>query len=107
MRLYASLWNAGDWATQGGRVKTGWLRAPFVASFRGFNADACVMSAGAQRCQAGTMAGTGGGSSWWNQELSDMSYRRMRWVQRKFMIYNYCTDPKRVAQGVPTECKLR
>ncbi|EMS61840.1 Xyloglucan endotransglucosylase/hydrolase protein 24 [Triticum urartu] len=36
-----------------------------------------------------------------------MGYRRMRWVQRKFMIYNYCTDPKRVAQGVPAECKLR
>jgi hypothetical protein len=109
MRLYASLWNADDWATQGGRVKTDWSHAPFVASFRGFNADACVMSGGAQRCPAGTMdAGTGGSaSSWWNQELSDMSYRRMRWVQRKFMIYNYCTDPKRVAEGLPAECKIR
>ncbi|VAI91272.1 unnamed protein product [Triticum turgidum subsp. durum] len=46
-------------------------------------------------------------ASWWNQELSGMGYRRMRWVQRKFMIYNYCTDPKRVAQGLPAECKLR
>jgi hypothetical protein len=36
-----------------------------------------------------------------------MSYRRMRWVQRKFMIYNYCTDPKCVAEGVPAECKLK
>ncbi|KAF7103421.1 hypothetical protein CFC21_104410 [Triticum aestivum] len=112
MRLYASLWNADDWATQGGRVKTDWSKAPFVASFRNFNADACVMSGGAQRCPAGTMeasaAGANGGSgSWWNQELSGMGYRRMRWVQRKFMIYNYCTDPKRVAQGLPAECKLR
>jgi len=109
MRLYASLWNADDWATQGGRVKTDWTKAPFVASFRSFNADACVMSGGAQRCPAGTMEATGSSSSssWWNQELSDMSYRRMRWVQRKFMIYNYCTDPKRVAEGVPAECKLR
>ncbi|KAK1382761.1 Xyloglucan endotransglucosylase/hydrolase [Heracleum sosnowskyi] len=24
MRVYASLWNADDWATQGGRVKTDW-----------------------------------------------------------------------------------
>ncbi|VAI91269.1 unnamed protein product [Triticum turgidum subsp. durum] len=76
------------------------------------NHDACVMSGGAQRCPAGTMeasaAGANGGSgSWWNQELSGMGYRRMRWVQRKFMIYNYCTDPKRVAQGLPAECKLR
>ncbi|KQK17338.1 xyloglucan endotransglucosylase/hydrolase protein 22 [Brachypodium distachyon] len=111
MRLYASLWNADDWATQGGRVKADWSKAPFVASFRDFNADACVWSAGAQRCPAGTMeasSATGAsGSSWWNQQLSDMSYRRMRWVQRKFMIYNYCTDAKRFPQGVPAECKLR
>jgi hypothetical protein len=117
MRLYASLWNADDWATQGGRVKADWSQAPFVASFRGFNADACVWRDGRQQCPVGTMeAAAGGGrrgragatgSSWWSQELSDRSYRRMRWVQRKFMIYNYCTDPKRVALGVPAECKLR
>ncbi|VAI79191.1 unnamed protein product [Triticum turgidum subsp. durum] len=47
MRLYSSLWNADDWATQGGRVKTS-----------------------------------------------------------NYMIYNYCTDPKRVAKGVPAECSM-
>ncbi|VAI79198.1 unnamed protein product [Triticum turgidum subsp. durum] len=47
MRLYSSLWNADDWATQGGRVKTS-----------------------------------------------------------NYMIYNYCTDPKRFAQGVPAECSM-
>ncbi|KAG0515919.1 hypothetical protein BDA96_10G318400 [Sorghum bicolor] len=113
MRLYASLWNADDWATQGGRVKADWTQAPFVASFRGFSADACVWANGKQQCPVGTMetAATGGRrggpGSWWNQQLSDMSYRRMRWVQRKFMIYNYCTDAKRFPQGLPAECKLR
>uniref|UniRef100_A0A453SR33 xyloglucan:xyloglucosyl transferase n=1 Tax=Aegilops tauschii subsp. strangulata TaxID=200361 RepID=A0A453SR33_AEGTS len=53
MRLYASLWNADDWATQGGRVKTDWSKAPFVASFRNFNADACVMSGGRQLVEPG------------------------------------------------------
>jgi hypothetical protein len=105
MRLYASLWNADDWATQGGRVKTDWSHAPFVASFTGFSADACVWKDGKQQCPVGDMATAG--ASWWSQELTDRSYRRMRWVQRKFMIYNYCTDPKRVALGVPAECKLR
>nr|XP_017245787.1 PREDICTED: xyloglucan endotransglucosylase/hydrolase protein 24-like [Daucus carota subsp. sativus] len=36
MRVYASLWNADDWATQGGRVKTDWtkvLRLCLVLNF--------------------------------------------------------------------------
>ncbi|AQK66660.1 Xyloglucan endotransglucosylase/hydrolase protein 14 [Zea mays] len=33
--------------------------------------------------------------------------QRMRWVQRKYMIYNYCTDPKRYQQGLPAECSMQ
>jgi hypothetical protein len=31
MKLYSSLWNADDWATRGGFVKTDWTQAPFTA----------------------------------------------------------------------------
>ncbi|KAF7097561.1 hypothetical protein CFC21_099363 [Triticum aestivum] len=114
MRLYSSLWNADDWATQGGRVKTDWSHAPFSASYRGFKADACVVTAGGQpRCGAsiGTDAapGIGGAAAagdWYNQELDLTRQERMRWVQSNYMIYNYCTDPKRVATGVPAECSM-
>nr|GEX01316.1 xyloglucan endotransglucosylase/hydrolase 2-like [Tanacetum cinerariifolium] len=40
MRVYASVWNADDWATQGGRVRTNWTKGPFIASYRKFNANA-------------------------------------------------------------------
>ncbi|VAI79207.1 unnamed protein product [Triticum turgidum subsp. durum] len=111
MRLYSSLWNADDWATQGGRVKTDWSHAPFSASYRGFKADACVVTAGGRpRCGAsvGTEVapGTGATGEWYNQELDLTRQQRMRWVQRNYMIYNYCTDPKRVAKGVPAECSM-
>uniref|UniRef100_A0A453SQX2 Xyloglucan endotransglucosylase/hydrolase n=2 Tax=Aegilops tauschii subsp. strangulata TaxID=200361 RepID=A0A453SQX2_AEGTS len=111
MRLYSSLWNADDWATQGGRVKTDWSHAPFSASYRGFKADACVVTAGGRpRCGAsvGTEVapGTGAAGEWYNQELDLTRQQRMRWVQRNYMIYNYCTDPKRVAKGVPAECSM-
>ncbi|XP_071723668.1 xyloglucan endotransglucosylase protein 1-like, partial [Rutidosis leptorrhynchoides] len=31
MRIYSSLWNADDWATRGGLIKTDWSKAPFTA----------------------------------------------------------------------------
>ncbi|CBI39385.3 unnamed protein product, partial [Vitis vinifera] len=38
MRIYSSLWNADDWATRGGLVKTDWSKAPFTAYYRNFRA---------------------------------------------------------------------
>jgi len=95
MRIYSSLWNADQWATQGGLVKTDWSKAPFTAYYRNFNADPNHAAAAA--------VFTGG--AWQNQELNAWSRRRLRWVQKYFMIYNYCTDLKRFPQGVPLECK--
>ncbi|CAI0559783.1 unnamed protein product, partial [Linum tenue] len=42
MSIHSSLWNADDWATQGGRVKADWTNAPFVASYKNFKAEACI-----------------------------------------------------------------
>ncbi|KAH0906694.1 hypothetical protein HID58_038521, partial [Brassica napus] len=102
MRMYSSLWNADDWATRGGLVKTDWSKAPFTASYRGFNQEACVWSNGKSSCPNGSGQGTTG--SWLSQELDSTAQERMRWVQKNYMIYNYCTDTKRFPQGLPKEC---
>jgi len=99
MRIYSSLWNADDWATQGGRVKTDWTKAPFTASYRNFNADACTWSNGRSSCR-----GSSSSSTWMNQQLDATSQKRLLWVQQNYMIYNYCTDIKRFPQGLPKEC---
>ncbi|MQM01651.1 hypothetical protein Taro_034400 [Colocasia esculenta] len=107
MRIYSSLWNADDWATRGGLVKTDWSKAPFVASYRGFNADACVWSSGTSSCGSkGASASGSQSSAWWNQEVDAAGQERMRWVQRNYMIYNYCADVKRFPQGLPPECRV-
>uniref|UniRef100_A0A7C9DDM6 Xyloglucan endotransglucosylase/hydrolase n=1 Tax=Opuntia streptacantha TaxID=393608 RepID=A0A7C9DDM6_OPUST len=101
MRLYASLWNADDWATQGGRVKTDWSYAPFTASFRNLQlAKACVWSNGVSSCKNSSSL------PWLSQELDASSQARLQWVQEKYMVYNYCTDLKRFPQGLPPECTL-
>jgi Xyloglucan endo-transglycosylase (XET) C-terminus/Glycosyl hydrolases family 16 len=104
MRIYSSLWNADDWATRGGLIKTDWSKAPFTASYRNFNANACVWSSGSNNCPSTT--NNAAGDNWFNQELDSTSQRRMRWAQKNYMIYNYCADTKRFPQGLPPECSL-
>ncbi|KAF9591835.1 hypothetical protein IFM89_008485, partial [Coptis chinensis] len=44
MSLDATLWDGSDWATSGGKIKVDWTQAPFVASYRNYNVDACWYS---------------------------------------------------------------
>lgn len=100
MKMYASLWNADDWATQGGRVKTDWSMAPFTASFINFQANGCVWFNGVSSCKNNSSF------PWFSQELDSSSQTRLNWVQRNYMIYNYCSDTKRFPQGLPPECTM-
>ncbi|GKV28612.1 hypothetical protein SLEP1_g37633 [Rubroshorea leprosula] len=95
MRIYSSLWNADDWATRGGLVKTDWTKAPFTAYYRNFNFVPATSGSSSSYSR----------SAWESEELDATSRRRLRWVQKYFMIYNYCTDLKRFPQGLPPECR--
>ncbi|XP_059638225.1 xyloglucan endotransglucosylase protein 7-like [Cornus florida] len=102
MRIYASLWNADDWATRGGRVKTNWTLAPFFASFRNFTADACIVNfLGQSSCTTTSTHAR----VWLTQQLDSASRKKLRWVQKNYMIYNYCTDRNRFPK-IPPECKF-
>ncbi|KAL5728289.1 xyloglucan:xyloglucosyl transferase [Ranunculus cassubicifolius] len=104
MKIYSSLWNADDWATRGGLVKTDWSKAPFRAFYRNFNANACIWSSGSSSCStASTNAMTD--MTWQTQGLDASGRKRLRWVQKYYMVYNYCSDLQRFPQGLPVECK--
>ncbi|XP_023916757.1 xyloglucan endotransglucosylase/hydrolase protein 22 [Quercus suber] len=102
MRVYSSLWNADDWATRGGLVKTDWTQAPFTASFQSFNANACIWSNGVSSCSSSNSTS----NAWLSQQLDSRSQKRLTWVQKNYMVYNYCSDTKRFLQGLPLECTV-
>ncbi|CAL0329699.1 unnamed protein product [Lupinus luteus] len=95
MRIYSSLWNADGWATRGGLVKTDWSKAPFTAYYRNFKATQFSSKS----------YNPNSGAEWQTTELDAYDRRRLRWVQKFFMIYNYCNDLKRFPKGLPAECR--
>ncbi|KAL1328628.1 hypothetical protein HN51_038447 [Arachis hypogaea] len=98
MRIYSSLWNADDWATRGGLVKTDWAKAPFTAYYRNFRAT---------QLSSASLRPNTRSSEWETSDIDAIGRRRLRWVQKYFMIYNYCNDFKRFPQGLPAECRSR
>ena len=102
MRIHSSLWNADDWATRGGLVKTDWSNAPFTASYRNFKANACVVSSGKSSC--GDSGSSNGNQGWLSEELDNTKQERLRWAQKNYMIYNYCTDYERFHWQMAPEC---
>ncbi|KAK9664523.1 hypothetical protein RND81_14G048200 [Saponaria officinalis] len=113
MKIYSSLWNADDWATMGGRVKTNWTKAPFTAYYRNFNIDACDGAADTAACanhptngfSDQTISTNAKRGSWRSHDLDANGRKRLRWAQKYFMVYDYCKDSKRFPDGFPPECK--
>ncbi|KAI3962506.1 hypothetical protein MKW92_032004 [Papaver armeniacum] len=105
MRIYSSLWDAENWATRGGLIKTDWSSAPFTASYQNFNANnACVSYSPDFTSCSSSGSASSFNRAWLLQELDSTSLGRMKWVQENYMIYSYCTDTNRYSQGIPPEC---
>ncbi|XP_061362079.1 xyloglucan endotransglucosylase protein 1-like [Gastrolobium bilobum] len=96
MRVYTTLWNGDSWATRWGEVKIDLSNAPFIAGFKNFNANACIAKPGAD-CTS-----FNGGKS---RGLDYESMNKMQTVHSKWVIYDYCSDLRRYAHGLPYECR--
>jgi xyloglucan:xyloglucosyl transferase len=104
MFAYSSIWAAEDWATQGGRIKTDWSKAPFVANYYDINLDICgCYSSGGCSTSCSPAAAPYTGAC----QLSQPELGQMQWVQGTNKIYDYCVDPKQWDNGQwPVECSL-
>ncbi|GLJ27342.1 hypothetical protein SUGI_0536620 [Cryptomeria japonica] len=88
MGVYSSLWNGDNWATQGGLVKIDWSHAPFVATYRNFSVQSMAESMGEDV-----------------RAVSSEQWKKLQWVKKNFMIYNYCNDKQRYPLP-PPECSM-
>ncbi|XP_043688321.1 xyloglucan endotransglucosylase/hydrolase protein 9-like [Telopea speciosissima] len=107
MGVYSSIWNADDWATQGGRVKTNWTHAPFVATYKGFQINACECPVSVAADQNVRNCSANDKGYWWDNpvmsELSLHQSHQLMWVRANYLIYDYCTDSSRFP-APPPEC---
>ncbi|GLJ23340.1 hypothetical protein SUGI_0441670 [Cryptomeria japonica] len=93
MRMYSTIWNGSNWATRGGTVKIDWSKAPFIANYRSYWANACVFG---KYCPPT--------SPWMGEGLNGNQKKLLKWVRKHYMIYDYCSDIKRFPRGFPREC---
>jgi xyloglucan:xyloglucosyl transferase len=89
MHGYSSIWAAEDWATQGGRVKTDWSKAPFVAGYRDLVLNVCECYG--VDCVYGCAGAFSQGQQYCTG-LDPQQQKEMLDLQNKYRIYNYCND---------------
>ncbi|KAE9613971.1 putative xyloglucan:xyloglucosyl transferase [Lupinus albus] len=88
MRVYTSLWNADDWETRGGLVKTDWRGAPFSARCHHFRTRACRWdeAVSINHCASNVRA------NWWSspiyKKLSYAQTGQLNWARKNYMVYN-------------------
>lgn len=66
-------------------------------SFKHFNANACIAKEGGASCK--------GFNRGIFRDLDQESKKKMRKVQSKWIVYDYCRDLRRYAHGLPFECR--
>ncbi|KAI3420568.1 DUF3444 domain-containing protein [Psidium guajava] len=105
MSLYATIWDASDWATSGGRYKVNYKYAPFVSEFKALVLEGCradpIREAPAEGCREKDAQLEARGFA----TVTPAQRRSMRWFRERYMYYSYCYDTLRYPVP-PPECVI-
>lgn len=96
MWLYGSIWDASSWATEDGKYKADYRYQPFIGRYKNFKLGGCTTDAAAS-CRPPSISPSSAGG------LSQQQYSAMESVQKNYVVYDYCQDPKRDHSQIP-EC---
>ncbi|KAE8668770.1 Xyloglucan endotransglucosylase/hydrolase protein 2 [Hibiscus syriacus] len=94
MVIQGSIWNGEDWAS-GGR-KIDWTKAPFVASYQGFEVTACQFKSAPNKDECYISNPT----QWWNGDkyiqLDPAQHKALQDARTKYMFQDYCTSKAKI-----------
>ncbi|XP_057750626.1 probable xyloglucan endotransglucosylase/hydrolase protein 28 [Arachis stenosperma] len=101
MTLYATIWDASDWATNGGKYRVNYKYAPYVAEFSDLVLHGCAVDpieheAKCDNAQTSKAVPTG---------VTPAQRIKMENFRKKHMTYSYCYDKVRY-KVPPSECVI-
>uniref|UniRef100_A0A5B7BGY2 Xyloglucan endotransglucosylase/hydrolase n=1 Tax=Davidia involucrata TaxID=16924 RepID=A0A5B7BGY2_DAVIN len=108
MSLHATIWDASQWATHGGKYPVNYKYAPFVASFGEMELEGCVSNPtnSGPPCSRSGLSSIDPVEGEEFAKLSEQQITGLEWSRRKFMFYSYCKDTSRY-KVLPPECKAK
>ncbi|KAJ9563688.1 hypothetical protein OSB04_008848 [Centaurea solstitialis] len=102
MTLYATIWDASEWATNGGKYKVNYKYAPYVAEFSNFVLHGCTVDPielSSVKCEAAPKPNT------IPTGITSSQRAKMEGFRKKHMQYSYCYDKIRY-KSPPSECVI-
>ncbi|KAK6162750.1 hypothetical protein DH2020_002591 [Rehmannia glutinosa] len=105
MRLYATIWDASDWATSGGKYRANYQYAPFVAEFTDLVLHGCATDTLEEVVATGCAQRDDQLASADFATITPKQKLAMKKFRSKYMYYSYCYDTLRYPVP-PPECVI-
>ncbi|KAL0446483.1 UNVERIFIED_CONTAM: putative xyloglucan endotransglucosylase/hydrolase protein 30 [Sesamum latifolium] len=105
MSVYATIWDASSWATNGGKRKVNYKYQPFIAEFKDLVLEGCIVDPVDQLLSSNC---TDTAAALMSKDYSTVTPERrksMRWFRQRHMYYSYCYDTIRYPVP-PPECVI-
>ncbi|KAA8525834.1 hypothetical protein F0562_007689 [Nyssa sinensis] len=103
MSLYATIWDASNWATAGGKFKVNYRYEPFVSEFKDLVLDGCTVDPIQQVPAANCDDKTAKLEAAEYAVITPERSKAMTWFREKYMYYSHCYDTLRYPVAQP-EC---
>ncbi|KAI3453358.1 hypothetical protein Pfo_010021 [Paulownia fortunei] len=105
MSVYATIWDASSWATNGGKKKVDYRYQPFIAEFKDLMLQGCIVDPVDQILSSNCTDSIAALMAKDYSTISSHGRKSMTWFRQRYMYYSYCYDNVRYPVP-PPECVI-